>query len=137
MPPDWLRDLVEELTACLEPVDPRAPLGCHLCHTDEEVWEITLFVSRTEVLGGEYDGEQVPGRFVLDVTALVRVVDDVENCWWQPLPASADDDLGPHLSIVGRHAGHEVWVRITAEQPESIESGRVANVLTGVIERRW
>ena len=112
------------------------PLGCHVCEA-EEAWEVTLFVSRTEVLGGEFDGEIVPGRFVADVVGILSVLDQVETCWWQPQSAGSDDDLGPHLSIEGRHAGHAVWVRVTSEQPMPIESGRVANVLNGVIERRW
>lgn len=135
-PPDWLRELANELTACIEPVDPRAPIGCHTCHADG-LWELTLFVSRTEVFGGEFDGEQIPGRFVLDVRRLMNGLHVVEECWWQPLPAAADDDLGPHFSIIGKHHGESVWVRITAEQPAALESGRVANALNGTIERRW
>lgn len=136
MPPDWLHQLAEELTACIEPIDRRAPIGCHFCYADD-CWEVTLFVSRTEVLGGEYDGEQIPGRFNLDVTRLLTVLEQVDGCWWQPLPVAADDELRSHLSLEGRHAGQCVWVRITAEQPAAIESGRIANVLTGAIERRW
>ncbi len=136
MPPDWLRELMETLTACLEPVDPRAPIGCHHCEV-KGIWEVTLFVSRTEILGGEFDGEQIPGRFTLDVAAVLLTLDVVEKCWWQPLPAGGDDEVGPHLSILGRHAGEAVWIRIPSEQPRALESGRVANIHTGLIENRW
>ena len=136
MPPVWLQELADELTACLTPVDPRAPIGCHVCHA-EGCWEVTVFVSRTEVLGGQFDGDVMPGRFVLDVARIMGVMDHVEACWWQPLPCAADDELGPHLSLEGQHAGERLWVRITAEQPAALESGRIANVLTGTIERRW
>lgn len=136
MPPDWLQNLVSDLTAALQSNDQLAPIGCHLCQV-EEVWEVTLFVSRTELLGGEFDGEHLPGRFTLDVGRALIALDEIAQCWWQPLAAAPDDEVGPHLSIVGRHAGHEVWVRIAAEQPEPLESGRVANTLTGVIEQRW
>jgi hypothetical protein len=136
MPPDWLRKLADEMTACIEPVDPRTPIGCHVCHVDG-LWEVTLFVSRTEVFGGEFDGEQMTGRFVLDVRRLLGIMDEVDECWWQSQPAASDDDLGQHFSIAGRHAGEAVWVRIPAEQPASIESARIANVLNGTIERRW
>ncbi|MCA9052799.1 MAG: hypothetical protein KDA75_03135 [Planctomycetaceae bacterium] len=136
MPPEWLQELVNELTAHIEPADRRAPIGCHVCHADG-IWEVTLFVSRTEVFGGEFDGEVVPGRFVMDVAGLFSVIEQLEHAWWQPLPAGPEDDLGPHLSLEGTHHGVRLWVRITAEQPAAIPSGRVANVIEGVIERRW
>ncbi|MFV0442404.1 MAG: hypothetical protein ACK5Q5_02410 [Planctomycetaceae bacterium] len=136
MAPQWLQDLVGEVATCIVPVDPRAPIGCHVCKAND-IWEVTLFVSRTEVFGGEFDGERVPGRFCLNVAPLISLLDELDNCWWQPLTVAADDDLGPHLSLEGRYAGHAVWIRITAEQPEDIESGRVANVNSGTIERRW
>lgn len=134
--PDWLEALSQRIAALLEPADPRAPIGCHVCRADD-VWELTFFVSRTEIFGGEYDGRSVPGRFVLDLAGLLTTLDEVSACWWQPLPQAADDDLGPQVSIEGRYGEHPVWIRITAEQPLAIESGRVANMLGGTIERRW
>ena len=136
MPPEWLQEFVNKLTAHIEPADRRAPIGCHICQADG-TWEITLFVSRTEVFGGEFDGEVVPARFVVDLSGLLTVFDQIDQSWWQPLPAGPDDDLGPHLSLEGVHGGDRVWVRITAEQPAAIPSGRVANVIEGIIERRW
>jgi hypothetical protein len=135
-PPEWLQNLIQRITTCLEPFDDGSPVGCHIS-LQPEGWEATLFVSRIEILGGEFDGESHPGPFLLDVAGTLRAFDHVERCWWQPFSVAPDDDLGPHLSIEGRQAGEPVWVRIAAEQPAPIESGRVANVKSGRIERRW
>lgn len=136
MRPEWLQQLSEELAAHIEPIGHDAPIGCHYCLT-EQGWEITLFVSRTEILGGESDGEAFPGRFVFNVAGLLEVLEEVDSCWWQPVHFGDADDLGPHLSITGLYAGELVWVRIPAEQPRALESGLVANVYTGRIESRW
>ena len=136
MRPDWLQQLCDELSAYIEPIGRDAPIGCHYWLT-EQGWEITLFVSRTEILGGESDGEALPGRFVFDVAGLLNVLDEVDSCWWQPVHFGDEDDLGPHLSLTGVFADEPVWIRIPSEQPKSIESGLIANVYTGRIESRW
>ena len=135
-PPDWLEQLAQAISLCIDTSDPRSRIGCHYCCVDN-VWEVTLFVSRTEIFGGEFDGCAIPGRFTLDIGGLLHLLEEVHRGWWQPLSAGSDDDLGPHLSLEGISAGHRVWIRITAEQPLALESGRVANMIDGTIERRW
>jgi len=134
--PEWLAELADLVAARIEPADPRAPIGCHFCEV-EGVWEVTLFVSRTEIFGGEFDGQAIPGRFIIDLGGLLSVLDELHGCWWQPFSVAADDELGPHVALEGIYAGHEVWIRVPAQQPGSIPSGRVANMLGGTIERRW
>jgi hypothetical protein len=133
---DWIEQFSERIASHVRPADPRMPIGCHYCWADD-VWELTLFVSRTEIFGGEFDGRSVPGLFVLDLIGLLLEFDEVCACWWQPFPIDGEDDIGAHISIEGRHGEHRLWVRIPAVQPQPLTAGCVANVLGGTIERQW
>ena len=67
---------------------------------EQDVWEVTLFVSLTETLGGEQDGKLTGGRFSLDLTGLASLFSEVERFSWQAASLGADDDLGSHLAKI-------------------------------------
>ncbi|MEZ6056095.1 MAG: hypothetical protein R3C01_05255 [Planctomycetaceae bacterium] len=135
-PPAWLNELVQQVTQRILPIDPQSPIGCHYCQYGDE-WEVTVFVSRTEVFGGEFDGEAFSSRFHFDLMGMQSIFTELDAFSWQPLSIGADDDLGPHIAMEGVYAGERVWLRVTSEQPKSIESGRVANVVEMRFEDRW
>jgi hypothetical protein len=135
-PPTWLRSLTDLAGASLQPVDVLAPLGCHYCEVDG-VWEITLFASQTEILGGPDDGGLRASRFHVDLSALVALFDEVESAYWQAQGLGADDDLGPHVGVEGVYAGHRVWLRITAIAPRRFPPGRHACVHPESWEELW
>ena len=107
--------------------DLMAPIGCHY-YRCEETWEVTVFASLTEIIGGEEDGRRIPSRFVLDVGAIIGLFNDVEEVRWQNLPQGADDELGAHLAVEGIHRGERLVLRIPAKAPDRFEAGRLANV---------
>lgn len=111
----------------MHPTEVMSPVGCHY-HLAEDVWEVTIFASKTEVIGGEQDGLRFPSRFVLDVGALIGLFSDVDEVRWQNLAQAVDDELGAHLAIEGIHRGMRMVLRITAEAPDRFDSGRLANV---------
>ncbi len=133
---EWIKQFSERIAAHVRPADPRTPIGCHYCQVDD-IWELTLFVSRTEIFGGEFDGRSVPGLFLLDLMGLLLEFDEVTACGWQPFPMDDQDDVGAHVSMEGRYGEHRLWVRIPAVQPQAIAAGCVANVLGEEIELRW
>lgn len=135
-PPAWLTKLVNQVTPRIHPIDPQTPIGCHYGQFGDE-WEVTLFVSRTEVFGGEFDGESFASRYHLDLLGLQSVFSEVDAFSWQPLSIGADDDIGAHVALEGTYAGKRVWLRITSEQPASLEAGRIANVVEMRFEDRW
>jgi len=107
--------------------DVLAPIGCHY-HQEDDVWEVTLFASRTEVVGGEKDGLRFPSRFILDVKGLIELFSSVEAVEWQALPQGTDDEIGANLAVLGTYCGEHVCLRIPAEAPQRFDVGRVANV---------
>ncbi len=135
-PPPWIQELTEDVTAGMHAFDVLSPIGCHY-HQTERFWEVTIFASRTEIVGGPKDGTQTSSKFSLDLQGVSRLLDDVTEMHWQALPLDGDDDLGPHISLVGRRAGNEVWLRILAEAPPRFEPGRIIWAYDGTSEEAW
>lgn len=137
-PPDWLSTLADGVAAEIQGLDLLAPLGCHYYYDkDAERWEIALFASRTEIVGGERDGLLTSSRFSLDLIRVASLLHEVSNIIWQALPIAADDELGAHVLIEGVHGGERVAVRVLAEPPERFESGRIAKTYQHGFEDAW
>lgn len=136
VPSDWLATLANELALRIHPVDPLAPLGCHYTF-HAGCWEITLFVSTTEVVGGECDGEAFASAFQFDLAGIEFLFERVTSLGWQPIDLGDGDDLGPHIAIEGVRDGHSVWVRVTACPPAGFQPGRVFNLLDSTITELW
>lgn len=135
-PPAWLAQLANQVVACILPADTLSPVGCHYCEVDDG-WEVTLFASRTEIVGGHLDGTTFASAFALDLVPLQELFDPLHEHYWQALSMAADDELGPHIGIVGDHLGHRVAVRILAAAPDRFESGRFANVYEARLDDAW
>lgn len=137
-PPGWLRWLANDAARCVTQSLSSAPLGCHF-HYDAEgqAWEVTLFVSRAEVLGGELDGLEIPAGVGVDILGVLAVFESVMAVTWQAERLSGDDDLGAHLSFAGRSRGNEVWLRILGHAPVWAGVGQQLNSQTGEFEDLW
>jgi len=134
--PGWIKDLADSSAVYLVPTDILAPIGCHYCRVGD-VWEISLFVSRTEIVGGEYDGSQRGSKFILDVPALMELFESVPDVQWQAQSHGEDYELGPHLALIGIYAGHKVCLQILADAPLRFAPGRRAAIYTNTIEDCW
>ena len=137
-PPYWIEETANRVAAMFQSDDPLAPIGCHFYHDEEQgVWEVTLFVSLTETLGGEMDGKLTGGRFSLDLTELTSLFSEVERFSWQAASLGAGDDLGSHLAIEGLVGEEKLWLRILSEPPRQFEAGRIADAYGGEFHDRW
>lgn len=137
MPPhEWLATLADNVAALIDPLQPLAPLGCHFFQADDE-WEITVFPSRTEIVGGPNDGRQFGSPFRIDILRLTRLFSEVDKIKWQSTPMGEDDELAAHLTIVGQVEGKRVCLRILAEAPHRFEVGRKAMIHEGFILETW
>lgn len=137
VPPAWLVRLANDAAAAMLPVDLLAPLGCHFAwNAADDQWEVTLFASRTEIVGGRHDGEILPSRFRLNIEALRLLFTEIATLDWHALP-TGDDDLGAHLSLEGRCGEHRVWFRIPAVAPTAMPPGRRMDVRAAEIIETW
>lgn len=135
-PPGWLKELADAAAQLMMPADVIAPIGCHYCFADD-VWEITLFASSTEIVGGGQDGEVRRSRFCLDIQALTRVFVVVHEISWQAHELGGDDELGPHIAVEGAFGEYDVRLRVLAFPPKRFASGRRAIVYVPSWEESW
>ena len=135
-PPGWLKEFADAAALLLMPADVLAPIGCHYCQVGQ-AWEISLFVSRTEIVGGECDGESRNSKFILDVPALMQLFERVPTVTWQAQSHGDEDELGPHVALAGRFAGRNVSLRVLAHPPQRFAPGRQAVVYTNTVEDCW
>jgi hypothetical protein len=135
-PPEWLHQFTDEVAKAISAVDVLAPLGCHVYRAQEH-WEVTLFVSATEIMGGSLDGKHRPSRFFLDIQQVMQVFDRLRSVVWQAQGLGQGDDVGPHQSFEGDYCGHPVWLRIPSLAPRQFPAGRVAHVNQQTWEEVW
>ena len=135
-PPQWIQDLTRAVAEHIYSFDVLSPVGCHFYKVESQ-WEVTIFASSTEVVGGPKDGMRTSSNFSLDLYKVHKVLDDVSEFRWQPLSLGDEDELGPHISLEGTREGHEIWLRILSEAPADIEPGRIIWAYDGRMEQVW
>ncbi len=137
-PPIWLAETANRVAAQFHCAEVLAPVGCHYFRDKgRDVWEVTVFVSGTETLGGEHDGKRTCSRFSVNLAGVHALFSEIHEFSWQAVSMGEADDLGPHLSIEGVIGGHTVWLRITAHPPEPFEPGRIADVCDRRFHDLW
>jgi hypothetical protein len=137
-PPTWLRWFVNDVIQGFVDNSVTAPLGCHVYQDpDLDTWEVTLFVSRTELWSGAHDGRSIPAPFQIDIFSVCAAFDTLPFIHWQAEKLAADDELGNHLSFEGVARGVKVWLRILRDAPEWADAGRLVHAVTGQIQDTW
>ena len=137
-PPPWMRWFITDVTHGIVDQSAIAPLGCHFYFDAESAtWEVTLFVSRTEIVGGPRDGHHISAGLSVDLGKVAEAFDKPPVSWWQSEPVSGDDDLGSHVSFEGVARGFRVWLRILHNCPTGVGPGRLMHAAQGVVEDLW
>lgn len=134
--PAWLKKFAERVCQAMEFPESNSPIGCHY-HFAESTWEVTIFASSTEIVGGPSDGSRMPAPFVTDVHRVMTTFDETTSLSWQAAQMGPDDDLGTHLAIRGRFEGNAIWLRLLAEAPAGFAPGRTFNHHTGEVVNAW
>lgn len=136
--PTWLNGFASAVAEHIHGADILSPLGCHCYHNRaRDEFELTVFASRTQVIGGRLDGTEVGCNFDVRIKDVMDLFDEPPRVGWQALPKGKDDQLGPHVAFEGTYMGQLVWLRILASSPERYEHGRNLNVHTLKIEDLW
>ncbi len=137
LPPTWVADLANSVAAAMEPGEILPPVGCHF-HLADDVAEVSVFASLTEMIGGDNDGLRFTSGFTIDIASLIAQFERVDRLEWQALPEPLpQDEVGAHVGIEGLWQGHRVWLRILAEPPDRFEVGRYANYYETRIVDIW
>lgn len=142
-PPEWITPLANALSAHLVPAALPAPLGAHVQlgapheESNEEVWEVSVFYGKTEIVGGPDDGRRTDTAFWLDLEGAFRVLNRVDRFYWQTVSLGPNDDLGSHVAIEGDYLGHPVRLRMLAAAPKQFPSARSADTIKGTFLDLW
>ena len=135
-PPEWLHELANAVAAQMLAVDMLAPIGCHFCEAEGK-WEVSVFASNTQIVGGKNDGVLRASRFHVDMQGVTRLFSEIDKLIWQPVTLASDAEHGPHISSEGIFAGHHVALRILARAPRRFDPGRRAIVYEHLWEEIW
>ena len=119
-PEAWLDELVEEVAGCMTADSPMGPLG-YRYGDDDGPWQIDLYPTPVELIGGAVDGEVVDPGFSLDIEQLRGLFDRIDFVAWQSLGFPGGE--GPHVSIEGVYQGHDVFIQVLAYAPDDEEPG--------------
>ena len=110
----WLHSLVNDVAGCITADSPMGPLG-YRWGEEEGFWEIDIYLTPVELVGGAVDGEIVAPDYSLDLEERRSLFDQVDSFQWQALGLSYPD--GSHVSIEGTYHGHDVFLQVLAYAP--------------------
>lgn len=136
--PDWLQRFTDSVVGCLSSGLSLAPVGCHCAFDpDASTWEVTLFVSRTEISGGQQDGMLLPSLLTVDINAVGQLFDQPPEVHLQAIAFLEKAEPGTYLSFVGFSSGHRIWLRIPQQAPAWSGTGRILDASTGEMRDLW
>jgi len=96
------------------------PLGLRYWE-EEGFWEIWVYPTPVELVGGAHDGEVVVPGFRLDLEQLRQEFESVAEFGWNSLGLNWPE--GPHVYVEGVFQGHEVYLQVLAYAPEDEAPG--------------
>jgi hypothetical protein len=88
---------------------------------EEGCWEIWVYPTPVELVGGRHDGEVVAPGFSLDLEQLRDEFDSIAALGWNSLGLNLPQ--GPHVYVEGVFQGREVYLQVLAYAPEDEEPG--------------
>lgn len=112
--PAWLESLVDAVAKCMQPHNVLGPLGCRWGE-QKNFWEVMVYPSAAELVGGAEDGVIVVPGFSLDLWELGKAFEEVTAVHWQSHAFGPHDQAGPHVSIEGCYKGHQVFLQVWSE----------------------
>ena len=118
--PQWLTSLVDAVGNCMEAHCASGPLGFSW-RQEDDFWEISVYSTPGEIVGGAQDGAVIVPGFSLDVQELMLSFESVADLHWRSQAFGPHDNLGPHVSIEGVSQGRQVWLQVLAEAPDDEE----------------
>ncbi len=121
-PPGWMESLVDIVLGCMDPHNTLGPLG-YRWRNEDDFWEIWVYPTPAELVGGAADGTVVNPGFSLDVQQLLAVFEKLADVSWLAQPLGPHDQDGPNLSFDGVYDGHEVWLTVLSRAPDDEEPG--------------
>lgn len=120
--PEWLAGFIQQAAELFEPFSGMARPGFE-CIRGEDRWEISIFLGKTERVGGPDDGQQSPVNFSFDVHALTRLFEQLQTLRWNAFPDCGMDEDLPEIELSfllaeGMVRGEHVSLQVHSGPPE-------------------
>ncbi len=120
--PAWMEALIDVVSGCMEVYNVMGPLGFRWSEEDQ-FWEVIVYPTPIELVGGAADGELVSPGFSLRLQELWSSFDEVTDVNWCAYDFGPHDPYGPRISIEGVYQGHHVYLIVLSEAPNDEEPG--------------
>lgn len=134
--PGWITDLANLVVEAVTPIDVQGQWGYRwLCPGEHgnftPYWQIVLYPTTNEVVGGPKDGCQMYPGFKLDVTLLLQNFNAVDSLEWES-PSSYTGNMScPKLYVRGDFTGYPVEIRVLSLSPFDEDSTMAVNLDSG------
>ena len=123
-PMTWLHWLLQAVAECMTADSPMGPLGYRYSE-EEGFWEVDIYPTSVELVGGAVDGEVVAPGFTLDVTELRSAFERIDSMAWHSLGFPHDE--GPRFVVEGVCQSRSVLLQVLAYAPDDEEPGMKLN----------
>ena len=120
--PAWMESLIDLVGGCMDAHSGLGPLAFRW-RQEEDQWDIMVYPTRGELIGGADDGALVSPGFSFDVQELTTAFEELVDVRWQAQALGPHDQEGQHLSIEGVYDGHQVYLQVLSDAPEDEEPG--------------
>ncbi len=120
--PQWLTSLVDGVGNCMEAHCAAGSLAFRW-GSEDDFWEVTVYCTPGEAVGGAEDGAVLVSGFSLDLLELTSLFEELTDSHWQAHSFGPHDHTGPHISVEGMYRGHHVYLQVLVEAPENEEPG--------------
>ena len=117
--PEWLDSLLDGIAGQMTAQAASGPLG-YRYREEQGFWEVMVYPTPVELVGGAHDGEVVAPGFCLDLEGLRSLFDQVSDSGWDALGSPSG---GSHVWIEGICQGHQVFLQVFAYAPEDEKPG--------------
>lgn len=115
---EWMDEFLDVVSTCVEADSPMGPMGLRY-REEDGFYEVWIYPTPVELVGGADDGEVVLPGFSLDLDKLRAAFDSVADFAWNTL--GINDPHGPHVNVEGIYQGREVYLQVLAYAPEEEE----------------
>jgi hypothetical protein len=105
----WLDALRDAVAASIEPESPMGPLGLGY-RQEEGFWEVCVYATPVELVGGARDGDIVVPGFHVDLEQLRSTFDTITASVCNALGLTSDE--GPYVYLEGKFQGREVYLQV-------------------------
>ncbi|MCC7418760.1 MAG: hypothetical protein IT428_00625 [Planctomycetaceae bacterium] len=97
--PEWVTRFIDRMADLFEPLDGVARVG-FLCRPDDGAWTVTMYLGRTEIVGGRDDGTSHSTSFHLDIQGTLACFSEVQSVRWTACPDAPAEETEASSSLL-------------------------------------